>query len=71
MEGEMKYVSECCNATYEEAERSACCGARISETGLCYECKDHTETDGYICDDCEDNCELITIVKWKSKTYTI
>jgi len=45
-------VSECCKSTYEEADGSVCCNARISETGLCYECREHTERDGYFCNDC-------------------
>jgi hypothetical protein len=47
-------VSKCCGATFEEAEGSACCGAKISDSGLCYECKDHAETDGYVCDECDE-----------------
>ena len=47
-------VSECCKATYEEAEDSACCNARISESGLCYDCKEHTEYEGYICNKCDE-----------------
>tara|TARA_R110000787_G_scaffold70091_1_gene155803 strand:- start:9020 stop:9238 length:219 start_codon:yes stop_codon:yes gene_type:complete len=55
-------VSECCKADYEDAEGSACCGAKISLTGLCYECHEHTETDGYFCEDCG---------QWFEKTITV
>jgi hypothetical protein len=47
-------ASPCCNAGYEEDEVSSCCEARISESGLCYECRDHTEAEGYICEECEE-----------------
>lgn len=48
-------VSPCCGADYKESEGTYCCNARISETGLCYECRDHSELDGYFCDDCDEN----------------
>tara|TARA_R100000951_G_scaffold1621_2_gene3315 strand:+ start:810 stop:1085 length:276 start_codon:yes stop_codon:yes gene_type:complete len=47
-------TSPCCNSTYEEDEVSYCCEAQISESGICYECKEHTEPEGYICDECDD-----------------
>jgi len=47
-------ISPCCGETYEEATESTCCGARISDSGLCYECKEHTEPEGYICDECDE-----------------
>jgi len=52
-----KYVSPCCGASYEEATNSYCCGAKISESGLCYECKDHAESEGYTCDECDEHFE--------------
>ena len=50
-------VSPCCKAEFEEAEGSACCNARISETGLCYDCHEHTETEGYFCLSCDEAFE--------------
>jgi hypothetical protein len=47
-------VSPCCKAEFEEADGSVCCNARISESGLCYDCKEHTEMDGYFCEECND-----------------
>jgi hypothetical protein len=52
-----KEVSPCCKAEFEEAEGSYCCNARISESGLCYECHDHTETEGYFCNDRDESFE--------------
>jgi hypothetical protein len=51
-------VSPCCKANFEEAEGSYCCNARISETGLCYECQDHTEAEGYFCSNCDESFEI-------------
>ena len=50
-------VSPCCKAEFEEAEGSYCCNARISESGLCYECYDHAESEGYFCSDCDEGFE--------------
>jgi hypothetical protein len=47
-------TSPCCNSTYEEDEVSYCCEAQISDSGICYKCKEHTEPEGYICDECDD-----------------
>ena len=47
-------TSPCCNGDYEQSEGTYCCNARISETGLCYECHDHSELDGYWCSECDD-----------------
>lgn len=50
-------VSPCCGAEYTDYDESdsACCGARISEEGLCYDCKEHTEPmEGYICEKCDE-----------------
>ena len=52
-----KLTSPCCNSGYELDTLSYCCGARISDSGLCYECKEHAEPEGYICDECEDYFE--------------
>jgi hypothetical protein len=49
-----KLATPCCNAGYEKDEVSACCEAQISDSGLCYDCHEHTESEGYICDECED-----------------
>jgi len=51
-------TSPCCNSTYELDDVSACCTARISDSGLCYDCKEHTEAEGYVCDECEDWFEV-------------
>jgi len=50
-------TSPCCNSTYELDTLSYCCGSQISESGLCYDCKEHAEPEGYICDECEDYFE--------------
>ena len=50
-------VSPCCKADFEEAEGTACCNARLSETGLCYECREHAEIDGNWCLECDENFE--------------
>tara|TARA_R110000824_G_C14843478_1_gene639245 strand:- start:212 stop:490 length:279 start_codon:yes stop_codon:yes gene_type:complete len=47
-------TSPCCNSHYEADDVSYCCGARMSEGGLCYDCKDHAESEGYICEECDD-----------------
>tara|TARA_R110000824_G_scaffold7105_2_gene32354 strand:- start:540 stop:728 length:189 start_codon:yes stop_codon:yes gene_type:complete len=57
MSGKEKKVSPCCKADFEEAEGSYCCNARISESGLCYECHDHAESEGYFCNDCYEGFE--------------
>lgn len=56
-------VTPCCNAGYEPDTVSACCEAQISECGICYRCKEHTEPEGYICDECEDWCDDIDLVE--------
>ena len=53
-EKEKEYVSKCCKSTYEQSEGTYCCGAKITESGLCYECHDQSELDGYWCDKCDD-----------------
>ena len=47
-------TSPCCNTTYTKNTLSYCCTAKISESGICYYCRDHAESEGYICDDCEN-----------------
>ena len=50
-------VSPCCGAEYTDNENgtSYCCGAIISEEGICYECKDHSEPEeGYVCTNCDE-----------------
>ena len=56
-------VTPCCNAGYEPDTVSACCEAQISECGICYRCKEHTEPEGYICDECEEWCDDIDLVE--------
>ena len=53
----LKEVSPCCKADFEEADGSYCCNARISESGLCYECHDHAESEGYFCSNCDESFE--------------
>jgi hypothetical protein len=60
-------ATPCCNAGYEPDTVSACCEAKISESGLCYSCKEHTEPEGYVCDECEDWLDEIDLVE---KTYS-
>jgi hypothetical protein len=50
-------VSPCCGADFKEAEGTYCCNARLSETGLCYACHDHSAIDGNWCDECDENFE--------------
>jgi hypothetical protein len=53
-----KYVSPCCGEDYKEDDQSYCCCAQISESGICYECKEHAEpSEGYICEECEEYFE--------------
>ena len=50
-------VSPCCGADYTDNEDglSYCCTATISESGLCYECKDHAEAaEGFVCGYCKE-----------------
>tara|TARA_B110000858_G_scaffold197382_1_gene258824 strand:- start:1410 stop:1664 length:255 start_codon:yes stop_codon:yes gene_type:complete len=51
---ENQLVSPCCGEEFEKAEDSYCCGAKISESGICYDCNDNAESEGYICDECEE-----------------
>ena len=50
-------VSPCCGAEYTEYEHqgTTCCGAKRSEEGLCYKCRDHADLEeGYTCEQCEE-----------------
>jgi len=50
-------VSPCCGAEYTDYEYSGstCCGAKLSEEGLCYKCRDHADSEeGYTCSNCEE-----------------
>jgi hypothetical protein len=47
-------VSKCCGSDYEDSTVSWCCSAQISESGICYECKEHTDSEGYECIECSD-----------------
>ena len=50
-------VSPCCGGEYTDNDNGAscCCGAKISESGLCYDCRDHAEPcEGYICEKCDE-----------------
>tara|TARA_R110000772_G_C13273406_1_gene436444 strand:- start:378 stop:605 length:228 start_codon:yes stop_codon:yes gene_type:complete len=55
-------VSPCCKAEFEESEGTYCCNAKITETGLCYECHDHSGLDGYWCDECNDWFEETIVI---------
>jgi hypothetical protein len=54
-----KQTSSCCNADYEDNDKSYCCGAEISESGICMnlDCLDHAESEGYYCDECDEYFE--------------
>ena len=50
-------VSPCCGAEYTDYEHpgSTCCGAKLSEEGVCYKCKEHADSEeGYTCEQCEE-----------------
>jgi hypothetical protein len=50
-------ISPCCGAEYTDNEDgpSYCCDAKISESGICYECKEHTEPEiGFVCNGCKE-----------------
>ena len=50
-------VSPCCGDEYTDNENgtSYCCDAIISEEGICYECKDHSEPEiALVCMKCEE-----------------
>lgn len=50
-------VSPCCGAEYTDYEHpgSTCCGAKLSEEGICYKCKDHADPEeGHTCSQCEE-----------------
>lgn len=50
-------LSPCCGAEYTDNEDgpSYCCTAKISETGLCYECHDNAEPlEGFVCEQCDE-----------------
>ena len=61
---EILKVSPCCKAEFEESEDSVCCGAEISDSGICMnrDCYEHAESEGYICNECDD---------WFEKTIVI
>ena len=58
-----KLATPCCNAGYEKDTVSMCCEAQISESGLCYSCKEHAEPEGYICDECGEWSDDIDLVE--------
>ena len=66
-------VSPCCGSDYEEATDSYCCGAEISESGICHECKEHSEPEGYICEECDEYFEETMEFKdwWELKKESI
>lgn len=63
MSNEKKLVTPCCNAGYEDDTVSACCEAELSESGLCYDCKEHAEPEGNVCDECGEWCDDIDLVE--------
>jgi|TARA_B110000967_G_C18808219_1_gene522147 hypothetical protein len=46
-------VSPCCKSDYESSTDSACCTATL-QMGLCSDCLEHSESEGYVCNTCED-----------------
>jgi hypothetical protein len=48
-----KLVSPCCKDDYESSTDSACCTASINEMGLCSDCLEHTESEGHMCNICD------------------
>ena len=52
-----EFVSPCCGAEYTDYEHpgSTCCGAKLSEEGMCYKCRDHADSEeGHTCEQCEE-----------------
>jgi hypothetical protein len=50
-------VSPCCGAEYTDYNNlvSECCEAKLSEEGLCYDCKEHSEAiKGFTCNTCDE-----------------
>ena len=50
---EMNEVSSCCGCDYEDSFISDCCSMEVyTDTDICSACKEHTDTTGYICNEC-------------------
>mgnify|MGYP003680011240 CR=1 FL=1 len=48
-------TSPCCNSDYEQHKETSCCDSAFwGYTDICSNCKEHTEAEGYICDECND-----------------
>ena len=66
-------VSPCCGYEYTDNADgpSYCCGAEISEDGLCIECFEHTNPEeGYVCDNCLDIFEEpVSTHEYEEKQY--
>tara|TARA_R110000822_G_scaffold90457_1_gene209071 strand:+ start:763 stop:1053 length:291 start_codon:yes stop_codon:yes gene_type:complete len=64
-EGEI--VSACCGADTVEGDVSTCCGASmLGETDICGECKEHSDTEEFCCEECGEPCELIDEEEYRS-----
>jgi len=49
----MNEVSTCCGSGYEDSTIADCCSVEmIQDNDRCPACKEHTETTGYICNEC-------------------
>ena len=49
----MSEVSTCCGCSYEDSWISDCCSVEMhSDSDICPDCKEHTDTTGYICNEC-------------------
>ena len=49
----MSEVSTCCGCSYEDSWVSDCCSVEMhSDSDICPDCKEHTDTTGYICNEC-------------------
>ena len=48
-------VSTCCGSSYEENTLSDCCGVEMHDDyDICPSCKEHTDAEGYVCDECNE-----------------
>ena len=67
----MSEVSTCCGCSYEDSWISDCCSVEMhSDSDICPDCKEHTDTIGYICNECgnwfeetEDKTERIERIR--------
>jgi len=46
-------VTTCCGSSFEDSWISDCCSVEMySDSDICPSCKEHTDTTGYICNEC-------------------